>query len=112
MGRGGLAPEFFLVAGGLMIGAGLFLGSYVSLEMPLASVLTVLFLASGVLFSEAMFSNKPYFYVMASALLAITTGCCLLSFSYLLVPTGACSLLGPILVARGLREFRSKAARP
>jgi len=112
MDKGGLAPELSLVAGGLMIGTGLFLGGYISIEMPLASILAVLFLASGVLFSEAIFSDKPYLYVVASILLAITAGCCLLSFNYLLVPTGACSLLGPILVARGLREFKERSSKP
>jgi len=106
MGERRIPAEAFLVSGGLMIGAGLFLGGYASTQMPLAAVFTILFLASGVLFSEASSSEKPYLYVVASVLLAITAGCCLLSFTPLVVPAGALCLLGPVLVARGLREIR------
>ena len=101
-----------LTAGGLLIGTGLFLGAYASLSEPLVSVLVVLYLASGVLLSEATFADKPHFYVIASALLAITIGCSLLASSIMLAPAGACSVIGPILVAWGLREFKEQKVKP
>jgi len=105
----GMGQETFLVAGGLLIGAGLFLGGYASLANPFTSILTVLFLLSGVLFSEAMFADKPALYVLASALLAITAGCCFVVGDLLALPAGACCLSGPILVAKGLRALKEGA---
>ena len=104
--------RLYLVAGGLLIGTGLFLGAYASLHTPLISALVASYLASGILFSEAFSSDKPYFYVLASALLAITIGCSILMPDIMLVPSGVCSVLGPILVSWGLRELRREGAKP
>ena len=107
-----LTARISLTVGGLLIGTGLFIGAYASLSEPLISVLVVLYLASGVLFSEASFADKPHFYVVASVLLAIAVGCSLLASNAVLVPAGACSVIGPILVAWGLREFREQKVKP
>ena len=108
--RGGYVP--YLIAGGLLIGAALFLGGYASIENSWVSIFTALFLICGALFSEAAFSDRPLFYVAASILLAITVGGCLLSFHPLVIPAAACSLAGPLLVAKGLRTWRLEHIRP
>ena len=111
-GRARLDHRLLLTAGGLLIGAGLFLGGYASLGNPWVSVLTAIFLLTGVLFSEALSSDRPAFYVIAAALLAIAAGCSLLLSDPAVVPAGACSFLGPILVARGLGTRRSSSSAP
>jgi len=99
-----------LVMGGLLIGIGLFLGGYASLSNPIASVFTIAFLLSGVLFSEAISSDKPILYVLSSTILAITVGCCLLAMDVKALLAGAFCVSGPIVVAKGLRKaLRAKA---
>ena len=106
-----LRRTYLLVAGGLLMGTGLFLGGYASLTSPYVAVPTVLFLLAGVLFSEAVRTDMPVLYVAASILLAITVGVSVLVRDLLVVPAGACCFLGPVLVGSGLRSLRSQQAR-
>jgi len=103
-GQAGEYEPIFLVVGGLLIGAGLFLGGYASLSNPVASILTVAFLLSGILLSEAMFAGKPILYVVSSAILAITIGCCILMLELWALLAGAFCILGPVAVAKGLKR--------
>lgn len=102
MGQRGDYDPVLLVAGGLLIGTGLFLGGYASLTDPSVSILTVVFLLAGILLSEAHFADRPLFYVLASVMLAVAVGCCLLLANPVALLTGACCIAGPMLVAKGL----------
>jgi len=104
--------EPYLILGGLLIGAALFISAYASLRSPLVSVFTVLFLVSGALFSEAFFADKPLLYVLGSIILAITVGGCVLAPDIFIVPSALCAIAGPMLVAKGLRVLGSKRVMP